>query len=119
MDATINIGSSELNSNFATITNHFYTKSNNPNGVQISITPHSGENSNGYLTGPNGETLGVTYYLDGFNTYNMSSSPTVSLTNGATDGTAQGKTFTVSPSIPNTQTAGTYDIVLDVTITCP
>lgn len=119
MDATIDMGTTELNSQFTTITNHFYTKSNNPNGVQISITPHAGENANGWLTGANGETLSATYYLDGFNQYNVATSPTVTLTSGATDGTTQGKTFVISPSVPNTQTAGIYNTVLDVTITCP
>ena len=119
IDATINVGTTELNSNFGTIANHFYVKSNNPNGVQISITPHAGEDTSGALTGATGERVPVTYYLDGFTQYNMNISPTVTLTSGATDGTVQGKTFAVAPNIPSNQTAGIYDTVLDVTITTP
>ena len=120
IDATINLGSTELNSHFSpTITNDFYVKSNNPNGVNISIAPHAGEASNGALTGPNGETIELTYYLDGFNIYNIATSPTVSLTSTATTGNTAGKSFVIVPEVPNTNTAGVYDTVLDVTITTP
>jgi len=51
----------------------------------------------------------------------MNSSPTVTLTSGATDGTtAQGKTFVVAPSAPHSDQTQVYTItVLDVTITTP
>lgn len=119
LNATIDMGTTEPNTAFSTISNHFYVKSNNPNGVQISITPHATENTNGWLTGANGETLGATYFLDGFTQYSMSDSPIVSLTTGATNGQTQGKTFVISPSVPINHTAGIYNTVLDVKITCP
>jgi len=65
IDATIDLGTTELNSNFGTIVNHFHVKSNNPSGVQISITPHAGEDASGALTGTTGKRVPVTYYLDG------------------------------------------------------
>ena len=119
IDASIDLGSTELNSRFSTITNNFYVKSNNPNGVNISITPHAGEDTDGAITGPNGEIIEITYYLDGFNIYDMTSSSTVSLTSVATAGDVAGKTFTAVAERPNINTAGFYDTVLDVTITTP
>ena len=119
LDYAVDIGSTELNSRFNTITNSFYVKSNNPNGVNISITPHAGEDPDGGITGPTGEVIDVTYYLDGFNIYDMTASPTVSLTSTATAGDIAGKTFTIVADKPNLKTAGLYDTVLDVTITTP
>ena len=119
IDAVINIGTGEPNEGFTVTPSHFYVKSNNPNGVSISITPHTGENSSGHLTGETGEILGMQYFIGGFNSYSMSSSPTVSLTTGPTNGTEEGKSFSIVANVPDTQTAGIYDTVLDVTVICP
>lgn len=120
LDAIIDLQTAEPDASFTVPSKNFYVKSNNPNGVQVSITPHTGENANGYLTRTTGaETLSAQYYIGGFSTYSMSASPTIALTTEATDGTTEEKSFAIVPTIPETHTAGIYDTVLDVTIICP
>ena len=116
IDATIDMGTTELNTPFTTITKKFYTKSNNPNGVQIKIKPHAGENASGDLTSSTGEILNVNYLFN-FNNYTMDS--TVTLTTEDTAGDTAGYTFMTIPHRPTTQTAGIYDTVLDVAVICP
>ena len=119
MDATIDMGTDEPNEGFTITPKYFYVKSNNPNGISISITPHTSENSSGFLTGETGEVLSLQYFIDGFSNYSMSASPAVSLTDTATNGTEKGKSFSIVANIPDTHTAGVYDTVLDVTVICP
>ena len=118
-NSEIDFGSSELGGGFNALSKNFYVKSNNPNGVSIKIEPDAGEHSGGGLTGETGEIIGINYYFNGLNTYNMGD--TIILTETHTNGSEKGKAFLFAPN--NTSgvnyTAGTYSTVLKVTISLP
>lgn len=118
-NSEIDFGSSELGGGFDAVSKNFYVKSNNPNGVSVKIEADAGQHSGGGLTGESGEVIGVNYYFNGFNTYNLGD--TIVLTEEPTDGSEQGKAFTFAPNNTSgvTYRAGSYTTVLKVTISLP
>ena len=108
---TFYFGTISAGEQFTAMIKSIYVKTNNKNGVSITLTDAS---NNGNLKRLGGATIEVDYKILG-SAYNIGD--TVNLTNGVNDGGSSIGTLEIAPKVTDAiQRAGNYGTTLTVTI---
>jgi len=114
----IYLGSIPLGGHIANVTQNIYVKTNIGIGIKMKISDPKPYFKGSLVNSTNDDMIRMEYDLMG-SSYNMSSSPFVSLSNTRiTNGTSSIGTFVIKQytDIPNTQMPDTYSATFDVTI---
>jgi hypothetical protein len=114
----IHLGSIPLGGHIANVTQNIYVKTNIGIGIKMKISDPKPSFKGSLVNSTNDDMIRMEYDLMGLS-YNMSSSPFVSLSNTRIiDGTSSIGTFVIKQytDISNTQMPDTYSATFDVTI---